>query len=78
MKITVFSVSRGSKVIWLCVNDDGSVTYHEEYSDPLAPKQGRTRQERTMSVDEAIKDWRVYAAEIAEAHKVVSKVGRLN
>jgi hypothetical protein len=78
MSITIFSIAKGTRVVWLRVNEDGSVTYHEEYSDPLAPERGRTRQERTMTVGEAMEDWGAYADDIAEAHRIVSKIDRAN
>jgi hypothetical protein len=76
VNITIFSIAKGSRLVWLRINQDGSATYREEYSDPLAPERGHTRQERTMTVSEAMHDWQSYADEIAEAHRIVSKVGQ--
>jgi hypothetical protein len=76
VNITIFSIAKGTKVVWLRVNEDGSVTYHEEYSDPLAPERGHTRQERTMTVQEAMRDWASCADEIARAYSVVSKLAQ--
>lgn len=76
MAITIFSICRGSRSMWLQVNADGSVTYHEEHSDPFARQSGCHSQERTMTVCEAMQDWESYADELERAHQAVSKVGR--
>jgi hypothetical protein len=74
VSITIFSIAKGTRVVWLRVNEDGSVTYHEEYSDPLAPERSHTRQERTMTVQEAMQDWASCADQIAEAYRLISKL----
>jgi hypothetical protein len=67
MPITIFHTDNGSTETWLEVNDDGTVTYREEDSDPRMARRGIEPRNRVMSGEEAKADWASYADDIARA-----------
>jgi hypothetical protein len=61
-------------MVWLRVNDDGSVTYHEENAGSRASQRGLQPRDRVMTVYEARQDWAAYADDIAGAHAFICKL----
>ena len=77
MSITIFHTDSGSTETWLQVNDDGSVTYHEENSGSKMSCREIEPGNRVMTGEEAKADWASYANEIAQAvAAIASKKGR--
>jgi hypothetical protein len=67
MAITIFHTENGSTEEWLIVNDDGTVTYEKENSGWVMAREGINNRVRTMTADEAKKEWTSYASEINKA-----------
>lgn len=67
MSIMIFHTDSGSIETWLQVNDDGTVTYHEENSGVRMMRRGIEPRNRIMTGEEAKADWTSYAGAIAQA-----------
>ena len=67
MSIMIFHTDSGSTETWLQVNDDGTVTYHEENSGVRMMRRGIEPRNRIMTGEEAKADWTSYAGDIAKA-----------
>jgi hypothetical protein len=67
MSVTIFHTDSGSTETWLRVNDDGTVTYHEENTGLRMARRGIEARNRVMTGAEAKADWTSFASEIAQA-----------
>jgi hypothetical protein len=72
MTVTIFDTDSGSTKTWLQVNDDGTVTYHEENSGWRMSSRGTQPRDRIMTAEEAKSDWTAYANDIDEASAAVA------
>jgi hypothetical protein len=61
MSVMIFHTDSGSTETWLQVNDDGTVTYHEENSGVRMMRRGIEPRNRIMTGEEAKADWTSYA-----------------
>lgn len=69
MPTTIFCHESGNTETRLVVNDDDTVTYHEENAGWKMVRKGAQSKQQTMSADEAKEQWPRYANEIDAAVK---------
>ncbi len=67
MPIEIFHTESGSTETSLQVNDDGTVTFHKEYSEWVMHHKGLQPKDQKMNAEEAKTRWSSYAEKIDEA-----------
>lgn len=67
MPIEIHSFESGNTEYWIVLNNDGTITYHEENAGWTAARRGAEPSDDTMTVDEAKKRWPQHAGKIDRA-----------